>query len=445
MDDEFPRRLGRWLEPAAPLIVGWHRLDALAAALRDGRDCLTATRWGGLIGYDPEPPRRRLVEFDRRGHLIAALAWRDDGALARAKCFTANGQWVGVEPAEASHPAWGLSDGICLLEPAAPWTPRERVTVFQALDYARPDVVPALAEPRRLPPGAGTAILNLVASVMKDAGIARVRYRGPYPTEQLFTALLESFRYDPTAAEPLERFMAGEPLDWLPAPHERHHVAPRVCVQLRQEIDKVAVDRTTFYRTDWQDVVRRESRVVRREGQRFVCALWAFGRPVESRLVLDPSGEVLETVPSRADGRPVAPLAPVWAAALADLIARESAPALASSITRALYELNLEWGAVPGDLLQAEGSTVRMSRALRDAGLDWLGDAATAEERAARAIQFALEVARLLGPVVRTRAQVLLESASEDEQRRALLEGAPEPRLSASVGRLLAGLVSGRA
>jgi hypothetical protein len=445
VDDELPLRLGRWLEGAAPLIFGRDRLDALAAALREGRDCLTASRWGGIIGYDPEPPRRRLVEFDRRGHLIAALAWRDDGALVRAKCFTANGQWVGIEPAEASHPAWGLSDGLCLLDPTEPWTPRERITIFQALDYARPDVVPALAEPRRLPPGTGTAVLNLVASVMKDAGFARVRYRGPYPTEQLFTALLESFRYDPTTAEPLERFMAGEPLDWLPAPHERHHVAPGLCVQLRHEIDKVSVGGTTFYRTDWQEVARRESRVVRREGQRFVCALWAFGRPVENRLVLDSSGEVLEIAPTRADARPPAPLAPVWTAALADLVARESAPALAASIAEALSGLNLEWGAVPGDLLRVDGGEVRISRALRDAGLDWLGDALPGEERTARAIQFALEVARLLGPVVRTRAQMVLENASEDEQRRALLEAAPEPPLSASVGRLLAGLVSGRA
>jgi hypothetical protein len=109
---------------------------------------------------------------------------------------------------------------------------------------------------------------------MKDAGVARVRYRGPYPTEQLFTSLLESFRYEPSVEDPLDRFIDGAALDWLPAPHERHHPAPGLCVQLRHEIDKVTLHGVTFSRVDWQGVTRREPRVVRREGERFVCSLW---------------------------------------------------------------------------------------------------------------------------------------------------------------------------
>ena len=68
-------------------------------------------------------------------------------------------------------------------------------------------------------------------------GVARVRYRGPYPTEQLFTALLECFRYDGADDDPVGRFMDGGDLDWVPAPHESqsliHFGAPgslmRVC------------------------------------------------------------------------------------------------------------------------------------------------------------------------------------------------------------------------
>src|SRR5206468_2622297 len=125
---------------------------------------------------------------------------------------------------------------------AGPWTPRKALTVFQSLDYERLDFIPPLAEPVRLLPGAGTALLDLLAGLMKDQGVTRVRYRGPYPTEQLFTALLESFRYDPAVTDPLGRFMDGGDLDWLPAPHERHQVAAGLSVQIRQEVDKVVVD-----------------------------------------------------------------------------------------------------------------------------------------------------------------------------------------------------------
>ena len=213
-------------------------------------------------------------------------------------------------------------------------------------------------------------MLGLLAGVMADQGVARVRYTGPYPTESLFTALLESFRYDPAARSPLEVFMAGEPLDWTPAPPERHHVAGDVCVQLRDGIDKVVLGRAAFYRPDWQGVIRREPRTVRAEGDRVVCSLWALGQALEDRLVLDRSGEVLEAPAPPADARPPAPMLPVWTSALADLIARESPPILAEPIAAALRAVELEWGPVPGDVLRVEPSHLRVSRRIRDPGSD---------------------------------------------------------------------------
>jgi hypothetical protein len=132
---------------------------------------------------------------------------------------------------------------------------------------------------------------------MKDQGVARVRYRGPYPTEQLFTALLECFRHDPALDDALRRFMDADDVDWIPAPHERHLVAPGVSVQLRHQIDKVVLDGVAFYRRDWQGVIRHEPRVVREEGARVICSLWALGRSLEDRLTLDRSGEVQERPP----------------------------------------------------------------------------------------------------------------------------------------------------
>src|SRR5262244_256890 len=325
------------------------------------------------------------------------------------------------------------------LDGAEPWQPVEMLTVFRALDWARLDHIPPLAEPRRLPGGAGSAVLNLLAALMKDQGLPRTRYRGPFPTEQLFTSLLESFRHDPTQALPLERFLADGGLDWLPAPYESHQVAPWVTVQLRQGIEKVVADGVTFYRTEWQGIKRREPRVIREDGERAICSLWALGGPLEDRLVLDHSGEILEAPPPRAREVAPAPLPPVWNRALGDLIARESAPALGPAIMDVLAAIDLEWGAVPGDLVRVWKKRIRLSAELRDAATASLRGAEPGRERAEQALRFVLEVARLLGPEMRGRAQALLEALPEEEQARRLEAAAQEPEaLDASVGRLIA-------
>jgi hypothetical protein len=444
MDRASLERLATWIARPDIRALDPATVDALRAALEAPDPPATAGRGGTLVGYVPGPARRRLVQFDRRGHLVAACRWAQDNGLAWAKCRTAHGNWIGIEPGAASCPAWGRSDRLWRLDPAEPWAPLELLTEFQALDYQRPDFIPPLLEPARLPQGAGTAVLDLIASLMKDQGIARVRYRGPYPTEQLFTALLESFRYTDAADNPLGRFMDGGALDWLPAPHERHDVADGVCVQLRDEIDKVVLDGVAFYRRDWQGVIRREPRVVRADGERIVCSLWAFGRSLEDRLVLDRDGAVRARPAVRTSPSAPAPLPPVWGLALAEIIARESAPALAEPLRLVMRGLALEWGAVPGDLVRVDGLVARFSRALRDAGIEWVR-AAPGPERGSRAIAFALEVARLLAPAARARAQSCLAALSPEAQERALgAEPLPEA-LPESVGRLLGLLARGGA
>ena len=83
-------------------------------------------------------------------------------------------------------------------------------------------------------------------------------------------------------------------------------------------------------------------------GERRICSLWALGRPLEDRLVLSATGEVLDVPAPREDPRAPAPFKPVWTAALAALIAHESAPALDASIAETLAALDLEWGAGAG-------------------------------------------------------------------------------------------------
>lgn len=444
MDRAALARLRGWLARADLVAIDPERVERLGGALDEPDPPVTAGRGGALTAYAPEPGRRRLLQLDRRGHLTAAWRWRPDGGLAWAKALLPDGRWIGIEPAALTHPAWGPSDQVWALAPDAPWAPREALTVFQALDYARPDFIPPLAEPRRLPAGGGTTLLNLIAGLMKDHGVATVRYRGPYPTEQLFTALLECFRYDTTEALPLERFLADGGLDWHPAPFETHHVTPGVVVQLRHEVDKVILDGVPFYRAEWQGIRRREPRVIRADGDRVVCSLWALNGPIEDRLVLDRSGEVRETPAPVVDTRAPSPLPPVWAVALGELIARESAPALAADIARVTADLALEWGPVPGDLLHVHGQRVRLSRRLREAGMAALAGAASPPERAEQALRFVLEVARLLGPEVRLRAQARLERLDEAAQRRALEEATDLPEaFGESIGRLLALVIRG--
>jgi hypothetical protein len=135
----------------------------------------------------------------------------------------------------------------------------------------------------------------------------------------------------------------------------------------------------------------------------------------------------------------------VWTVALGELIARESAPALAPDIARITAGLALEWGPVPGDLLSLHGQRVRLSRRLREAGMAALTGAASPPERAEQALRFVLEVARLLAPEVRLRAQARLETLDEAEQRRILDEAPAElpEALGESVGRLLALVIRG--
>ena len=189
---------------------------------------------------------------------------------------TASGSASSRRPSE--HPAWGRSDRLWLLDPAEAWAPREALTVFQAVDYARPDVIPPLLAPARLPPGAGTAVLNLIAGLMKDRGVARVRYRGPYPTEQLFTALLECFRLDPALHDPLGRFTDGGDAR-LDARAPR--AAPRGARRLRPAPPpdrEGRARRCALLSARLAGLIRNEPRVVHEEGSRVICSLWALGR-----------------------------------------------------------------------------------------------------------------------------------------------------------------------
>lgn len=172
-------------------------------------------------------------------------AW-DDGHLLQARLTLVRGGEVVIRPRRATHPVLGPCHEVTLGD-------TKSLALFGAVDLARPGYIPAMDRPGALPPGAGTAILNVVA----ERAPGPLRYRGPYPTGALFDALLECFVVpDPIAAASrfvadaeqcaLEARVVEVPVAFTPAPFERHWPQPGICVQLRTGVERVWVDGVGF-------------------------------------------------------------------------------------------------------------------------------------------------------------------------------------------------------
>jgi hypothetical protein len=107
------------------------------------------------------------------------------------------------------------------------------ITAMSAIDWDRPTRIPTVAEPRALPPGTGSALLNEIARRAQAAGVQALHYAGPYPTHGLFKSLLRSFTTDADeedfTADLLGRAMrlADDeiPVDFAPAPFSRRVTA----------------------------------------------------------------------------------------------------------------------------------------------------------------------------------------------------------------------------
>jgi hypothetical protein len=355
---------------------------------------------------------RLAAELDRHGATVSELEWQSNGRLARAAVRLPDGSWVTVHPGAGAPGPWGASDELR--------HDHRVVTRFGALDWSRITHIPPLAEPARLPPGAGTAVLNLIARLAAEQGTSALRYDAPYPTEQLFLALLESFRWTGAdVGDPLVAFMNGA-LAWRPAPHTRAFESDRVYVQQRERIEKIAVDGRAFYRPDWQGVGRRTPRVVRDAGDTVRASLQALGLVLEDHAVLAPDGRVLDVPEPPADPPAVHPLPDALVSGLVATVVASSAPPLAASLRRVAGRLAFEWGPVDGDLVELAPVRVRLSPKVVGALQTVLARAETRLERVGVAFAALGEVAELVGDDLRRRAQAELEGAPAAEQAAAL-------------------------
>jgi hypothetical protein len=360
---------------------------------------------------------RRVRERDRHGTVVATLAWRDDGRLAEAEVRLADGAWLRVEPGAGHDPRWGRSDVVQHAGVA--------LTHFAAVDWAAVSTIPPLAEPARLPPGGGTAILNLVAALAADQRGAPLAYHGPYPTEQLFLALLESFRFELPGpdvvgeAHPLERFMAGQ-LAWRAAPHARDFDPRGVYVQARERVEKVVWRGRAYYRPDWQGVERQATHRVRDADGRVRCSLWALGTALEDHLVLAADGVVLEVHAPAADDETPRALPAAIVRGVVAVVAAASAAPLAASIRAVAGALAFEWAPLAGDIATVDGPRARVGTRLLRALAARLGDVGDRAGQVRLGFAALVEMAHALGDALRARAQARLAAAPVATQAEAL-------------------------
>src|SRR5438094_2483670 len=313
---------------------------------------------------------RLAGEQDAHGTALSAIEWRSDGRLQHARVRLPDGSWIAIEPGAGAPGPWGASDLVT--------RDGQALSRLAALDWTRVDRIPPLAEPARLPAGAGTAIFNLLARLAAEQGVAVLRYDAPYPTEALFLALLESFRYVPEEApHPMDAFARGE-LGWAPAPHDVAIEAGGVWVQRRERVEKVVGAGRVYYRPDWQGVRRVAPRAVRDAGDTVRASLVALGRVLEDHVVLRSDGGLLEVRTPPSDPPQIAPLAPEVVAGLVATVVATSAPALAPWIAGVARDVEFQWGPVHADLVEVRDARVRLSHRLRRA----LGDAVRGRPRA---------------------------------------------------------------
>jgi hypothetical protein len=158
----------------------------------------------------------------------------------------------------------------------------EPITAMSAIDWDRPTRIPTVAEPRRLPRGSGSLLLNEIAMRARRAGVSALRYAGPYPTPALFTTLLRSFRTTATEAE-FCRDVLGRalrlardelPIDFSPAPFSRTQTSYG-SFDLRDGIERAVIGGILF---DREGAVGSLARLVGRD------AVLAFGDAVWTRI-----------------------------------------------------------------------------------------------------------------------------------------------------------------
>ncbi|MBI3824900.1 MAG: hypothetical protein HY294_02770 [Candidatus Rokubacteria bacterium] len=365
---------------------------------------------------------RRRFAVDRAGTLAAVLDWGADDTLAEASVRLPGGAWITIEPRATHDAPWGRSDRLWI--GPRPRARQAALTVCEAVAYHAVDRLPALAEPARLPRGAGTAVLNLIAELAADQRRERLIYGGPYPTEQLFSTLLDSFRHDDGVPDPLAAFAAGT-LGWRPAPFEPLVEGDGLTVQLRDGVEAVAWRGRVYRRDSVQGHGRRGPHRVRDAGGAVRCSLWALGSALEDHLELTADGRLVAVLPVRSDEATPRPLPRAVARGVVAVVAATSAAALGPALRETGAALTLEWAALGGELVTLDGDRGRVAMQLRRALVARIAAAPGHPERLGLAFAALGDVAVALGDTLQLRAQARLAAVTPERQAAALTSPPP--------------------
>ena len=387
---------------------------------------------------------RRDVRQDRRGRPAAVVTWRADGTLESAAVRIPAGDWISIEPRAGIEPPWGAVDRLWMGD--APDRPTTALSVMGAVNWHHLAAIPPLAEPARLPPGAGTAVLNLIAGLAREQHVQRLGYGGPYPTEALFLALLECFRPAATEGDLLARFMAND-LAWIPAPFVPSFDDVAYVQRRDDRIEKVVWAQRAYYRETWGPVRRLAPLRVHDAGPAVRCSLWALGEPIADHLIIGPDGEphVVAPAPTPDAAPPDRRLAPAVREALVALVVVLSAPPLAAALLAVCATLAFRCGPVRLDLAEVGEREVVVADALAHRLARRLASADDRATRAREALMALTELAAAIADPLRLRAQARLAAAAPDVQLAALRQDSHDPDTAPAIAGGVATVVaSGR-
>jgi hypothetical protein len=243
------------------------------------------------------------------------------------------------------------------------------ITAMSAIDWLRPTRIPTVAEPARLPPGTGGALVNAIATLAERAGVRALRYAGPYPTPALYRTLLRSFRASADEATftadvlgRAARLASDElPVDFAPAPHRRVEIA-RGHVELRDHVERVVIDGASYERDGSPTRLARTTTGVAAE-------VWFGDAPWARIAALDASGALIagpHAPPPCASPVVGAAFPPALRAALAELIADAVPSPLADDARAAVTSRSLAWADLGVRAARRAGTGFEVHAALWD-------------------------------------------------------------------------------
>ncbi len=415
-----------------------------------------------MVGAHARP--RRWAAWSRGGRLSLLLQWASaeaKGGLLRADVACPGGRWVQLVPGGATHALWGASDRLCF-GPVA--DPAAEVVLLPAQDYAALRHIPPVDQPALLPRGVGSAVLNLLATLMADQGLGETLYRGPYPTPALFDALCGCFAPAGDAAAAREAFtrhavaiafsgqLVESPVRWRPQPWEAVQGSDEVWLQWRGEPQALWLGRLAFPRRAPQpplplgrglwpvaeagDAAYRAGLIFL--GQPYACyaELAPDGRPTALTPLAVPTASPVNAQPL---GRPLAGAIFAWATVSATA-------ALAPALTDLAAAWRPAWGDLGAELTMAQAPLLLLPLGL----VEQFQRLAAEGEPTALAMMFVSDACQAAAPLLAGLAQQRLMAAQPPPDPNALMQAGrqiqqrAQAQLAETLPALVTALVQGR-